>query len=292
MKSQPYRRTIPVMDTLVTIEIPGRVRKEKRVESAFEWFRYIEARCSRFDPQSELAQLSLHIGETVTPSALLFEAVRFSIAVAQETGGAFDPTVGRTMESRGFNRNYQTGEALERKVPSDVPATFRDVIIDPENKTITLLRPMVLDLGAVAKGLAIDMAARDLEEFRNFAINAGGDLFLSGSNAAGEPWSVGIRNPNEPDQLIETVRVSNKAVCTSGNYERDRHILDPRSGSPASEVASVTVVAPTAMLADALATAAFVLGPSDGIALLERMEVNGLIFTPQLERFATRGFLN
>ena len=280
------------MDTLVTIEIPNRDVDEKRVESAFEWFRYIESHCSRFDQQSELAQLSLHVGETIVPSALLFEAVRFSIAVAEETGGAFDPTVGQAMESRGFNRNYQTGAIVETRTGSGVPVSFRDVRIDPANKTIQLLRPLVLDLGAVAKGLAIDLAARDLQEFENFAINAGGDLFLAGRNASGEPWSVGIRNPREPDQLMESIRVSNKSVCTSGTYERDRHILDPRSGSPSSGVASVTVVAPTAMVADALATAAFVLGPSEGIALLERMEVHGLIFTLQLERFATRGFLN
>lgn len=292
MKSESYRRTIPVMDTLVTIEIPNRDVDEKRVESAFEWFRYIESHCSRFDQQSELAQLSLHVGETIVPSALLFEAVRFSIAVAEETGGAFDPTVGQAMESRGFNRNYQTGAIVETRTGSGVPVSFRDVRIDPANKTIQLLRPLVLDLGAVAKGLAIDLAARDLQEFENFAINAGGDLFLAGRNASGEPWSVGIRNPREPDQLMESIRVSNKSVCTSGTYERDRHILDPRSGSPSSGVASVTVVAPTAMVADALATAAFVLGPSEGIALLERMEVHGLIFTLQLERFATRGFLN
>ncbi len=154
------------------------------------------------------------------------------------------------------------------------------------------MRPLVLDLGAVAKGLAIDMAALELRKFRNFMIDAGGDLYLGGLNSVDLPWSVGIRHPRIDDQLIESIRVSGQAVCTSGDYERNRHILDPRTGTEVTGVASVTVVAPTAILADALATAAFVLGPVDGIALLDRMDVNGLIITPELERFATRGFFN
>ncbi|HXA49644.1 MAG TPA: FAD:protein FMN transferase [Candidatus Acidoferrum sp.] len=88
---------------------------------------------------------------------------------------------------------------------------------------------------------------------------------------------------------IAVLSVTNQAVCTSGDYERGGHILDPRTGAPADAVASATVVAPTAMLADALATAAFVLGPAEGIALPDRLGVDGLIVTPQLERYATRG---
>ena len=86
------------------------------------------------------------------------------------------------------------------------------------------------------------------------------------------------------------LRVSDRAVCTSGDYERGAHILDPRDADASCRVASATVVAPNAMLADALATAAFVLGPEPGIALLERMGVDGLLITPALECFRTTGF--
>jgi thiamine biosynthesis lipoprotein len=85
--------------------------------------------------------------------------------------------------------------------------------------------------------------------------------------------------------LIARLRVSDQAVCTSGDYERGEHILNARPGA----VASATVVAPNAMLADALATAAFALGPVDGIAFLTRMGVEGLIVTPDLQRFETPG---
>jgi thiamine biosynthesis lipoprotein len=139
------------------------------------------------------------------------------------------------------------------------------------------------------------MAARELHAFHDFAIDAGGDLYLGGSNEQGAPWSVGIRHPRNEDELIASLRVSNQAVCTSGDYERRapgdnaHHILDPRTGASAHAVASATVVASGAMLADALATAVFVLGPAEGIQLLDRMGVDGLIVTPELERFETRG---
>jgi thiamine biosynthesis lipoprotein len=169
--------------------------------------------------------------------------------------------------------------------------------VDPARQTITVTRPLRLDLGAVAKGLAVDAAARELEPFRDFAIDAGGDLYLAGRNPAGEPWCVGIRHPRLDGQLVDVLHVSNKAVCTSGDYERrgpdggdgQHHILDPRTGSSPLGVASVTVVADTAMLADGLATAAFALGPAAGIALLVRHDVDGLILTPNLERFETPG---
>ena len=291
-------RTVALMGTFVTIHVvdngvDGTIEAEGAVERAFGWFRQVEACCTRFDATSEAMQLASSIGVPVRASEILREAVQFALVVAEETGGAFDPTVGASMEARGFNRNYRTGRTVDTALAPDAGASYRDVHVDPDRKTITLLRPLILDLGAVAKGLAIDMAARELRTFRNFAIDAGGDLYLAVRNPDGEPWSVGIRHPRLGGQLVECLRVSDAAVCTSGDYERRReaghHILDPRSGASASAVASATVVAPTAMAADALATAAFVLGPADGIRLFEQQGVDGLIVSPTLERYATHG---
>ena len=144
--------------------------------------------------------------------------------------------------------------------------------------------PLTLDLGAVAKGLAVDMAARELEPFQDFAIDAGGDLYLGGLNEQGEPWSVGIRHPRMDGELITSLRISNQAVCTSGDYERGAHII-----GAAQNVASATVVASGAMLADALATAVFVLGPEKGLDLLNRLGVDGMIVTSDLQRYETPG---
>ena len=296
-----YLRTVALMGTFVTIHVVGHgvepqqtIHREETVERAFEWFRRIEESCTRFDARSELRQLTAQVGIAVPVSAILYEAVQFALAVAEESSGAFDPTVGHAMEMRGFNQEYRTGQTVRTDLEPGCSVSYRDVRLDPGRKTITLLRPLILDLGAIAKGLAIDLAARELRRFENFAIDAGGDLYLGGCNTNGEPWSIGIRHPRRDNELIDSLRVSNRAVCTSGDYERQiptqgHHILDPRVGAPARAVASVTVVAPTAMLADALATAAFVLGPTDGIRLFDRLGVDGLILTSALERYATRG---
>jgi thiamine biosynthesis lipoprotein len=288
------------MGTIVTIEIVDGNHADddsltSAIDDAFEWFRQVERLCNRFDPESELSQLTQRVGAPVPASELLYAAVEFALIVAEDTGGAFDPTVGRDMEARGFNRDYRDGRIVHTDLPAHT-VSYRNVKLDPEQKTITLIRPLLLDLGAVAKGLAIDLAARELADFRNYAIDAGGDLFMAGHNGAGQPWSVGIRHPRRDSEIIERVRVSDAAVCTSGDYERrspdagsGHHILDPRLGQSAESAVSATVVAPTAMLADALATAAFVLGPVEGVRLLERHGVDGVLRSPALERFATRG---
>ncbi len=285
------------MGTLVTIQVVRAGHDsdaDQAIDRAFGWFQEIEARCTRFDAQSELMRLTARAGVPVPASAILYEAVQFALMVAEESGGAFDPAVGYKMEARGFNREHRTGELVRTQITPDDDVSFRDVELDPDKRTITLRRPLTLDLGAVAKGLALDAAARELEPFQDFAIDAGGDLYLGGSNPQGEPWSVGIRHPR-PDhehELIATLRVSNQAVCTSGDYERRDHILDPRTGSRAGKTASATVVAAGAMLADALATAAFVLGPEEGIPFLTRLGVEGLIVTPELEKHETRGLFH
>jgi thiamine biosynthesis lipoprotein len=261
-------RTDVAMGTLVTIQVPRCEHPEEAFDGAFRWFQEVESRCTRFDPQSELMQLTASVGVPVSASAILFEALRFALMAAEESGGAFDPTVANSPDG----------------------ANYRDIVIDPERKTIMLLRPLTLDLGAVAKGLAVDMAARELAPLRNFAIDAGGDLYLAGSNEHGAPWRAGIQHPRNEDELIASLLVSDKAVCTSGDYERPGHILDRRTGATPQRAASVTVVAPGAMLADALATAAFVLGPEDGIDLLESQSVEGLIVAADLQLYQTRGW--
>jgi thiamine biosynthesis lipoprotein len=331
-------RTSVAMGTFVTIDTPPGF--DAAVDRAFGWFREIEARCSRFDAASELTQLSQRVGEAVPVSPIVFEAVRFALAVAEDTDGAFDPTVGAAMAARGFDRNYRTGERVAGSTsrgsnaprnpayePTDVgrvpPSTqstrggpgvsYRDVEVDVDRQTITLLRPLMLDLGAVAKGLAIDMAARELDACPWYAIDAGGDVFVGGSRPDAGPWTVGIRHPRVPDRLLATIRLTGGAVCTSGDYERvttaGHHILDPRqraagSGQGAENLRalptaycllpaasrSASVIAPNAMLADALATAAFVLGGTDGIRLLERHGVEGLIVSADGDCYATAGF--
>jgi thiamine biosynthesis lipoprotein len=234
----------------------------------------------------------------------LFEAIRFALRVADASNGAFDPTIGATLQRRGFDREHRTGVRVPMRVEPLPDISFRDVAIDEAAQTVTLQRPQQLDLGAVAKGLAVDLAARELAPLRDFAIDAGGDLYLGGTNRNGQPWSIGIRHPRQPGDCIAAVRVSDAAICTSGNYERqapaarpqpqpaggEHHIVDPRTGASPDGIASVTVLAASAMLADALATTAFVLGAEDGRVWLESMGAEGLFVTHALEIVSTPGW--
>src|SRR6187455_1916167 len=113
------------------------------------WFERVESVCSRFIAESELRQLSTRIGEAVVASDMLFEVVQFALAVADATGGKFDPTVGHRMEARGFNRSHRTGDVVSAMINAPTDISYRDVSLDANARTITLHRALVLDLGAV-----------------------------------------------------------------------------------------------------------------------------------------------
>jgi FAD:protein FMN transferase len=288
------------MDTLVSIEViapvPAEDDSKEQIKKAFGWFEQVERSCSRFDPASELSCLCRSRGEPVAVSPLLFSLIDFALAVARSSGGAFDPTVGRQMEVKGFNKNYVSGEQVDSSF-AQPGATWRDVVLDAKKRTVLLWRPLVLDLGAVAKGFAVDLAGAELERFPGYAINAGGDVLVKGINGNGQRWRIGIRHPRRPGELIDVLAVSDMAVCSSGDYERIssgdaswHHIVEPASGGSAAGVVSATVVAPTAVVADALSTAVFVLGPAAGLKLLADQGVEGMIVTSNLEVHETKGY--
>ena len=291
-----FRKTAIAMDTLITIEVVGvgAAEAERAVDRALGWFREVEARCTRFDPKSELRLLCAQPGRSIAVSPLLFRVVEFAVSVAEATGGAFDPTVGALLARTGFDRNYVTGVREPCPAESTRSVTYKAVILDGERHTIELGEPLVLDLGAIAKGFAIDLAMAELAEFESAAVEAGGDLRVRGMNAEGRSWRVGIRHPRHAGTLAEVVALSDAAICTSADDERvtagGHHIFEPQGQYSARGIASSTVIAPTAMAADAFATAALVLGPGAGIAFLEEQGVEGMLLTPALERVATVGF--
>ena len=287
-------RTV-AMDTWITLQVVSswpRERVEVDAKRAFDWFEAVEKACSRFDPSSELRRLVDRPGEPVPVSPLLLEATAFALELARMTNGAFDPTVGGALERRGFNRNYRTGEAVPSGV-DDAGASYEDVRIDRRNRSITLRRPLLLDLGAVAKGLAVDLAAQTLASYDGFSVDAGGDVYAHGHNAAGASWRIGIQHPRAEGLLVRTIEMTDGAVCTSGDYERrspegGTHVIDARGKQPVERLASVTVLAPTAMAADGLSTAAMILGPERGIALLEDQGVSGLLLAADGTEYRTR----
>jgi FAD:protein FMN transferase len=277
------------MDTWVNVQVVSdgaREAIEPTVQRALAWFETVERICTRFDPTSEVMRLLGHVGRPVRVSTLLFEVAAFALDLAEQTGGAFDPTIGATMEQLGFATNYRTGEVVNSHVNAH-SGDFHDVRLDRRARTILLRRPLVLDLNAVAKGLAIDLAVQELQAYPDFCVEAGGDLYVRGHNVAGENWHVGIQHPRAEGLLARTLHLSQVAVCTSGDYERrapgigaEGHILDARTRQPVTGLASVTVVAPTAMAADGLSTAAMVLGSERGLEFLKEQGVSGLLVTP------------
>jgi thiamine biosynthesis lipoprotein len=273
------------MDTLVTATViseqrAGEVRAE--LERALRWFCLVESACTRFDPRSEVSQLAARPGTPMPVGPILLAATEVALAAAAASGGAFDPTVGAAMQQRGYDRNYRTGARV--RLPVEPAASWLDVVLDRDAATILFRRPLLLDLGAVAKGLAVDLALGELTRFPGVVVEAGGDLRVRGTNERREPWRVGVRDPRgDPGSVLAS---GDAAICTSAGYARQspgggHHLLDPRSGESPTHVLSATVIAPTCAAADALATAAFVLGPAGGIDLLEREQVEGVIVTQQ-----------
>lgn len=178
---------------------------------------------------------------------------------------------------------------------------FRGLEIDAENSRARLARPgQAIDLGAIAKGYGVDRAVQLLKEHGvvRALVDLGGDVYALGTRPDGTPWRLGIRHPRRAGQILGILHVSDAAVATSGDYERYfeyegvrySHIVDPRTGWPAMELASVTVVAPHGVWADALSTAVFVLGKEEGLALLESLPgVEGILVDKDLNVLITSG---
>ena len=157
---------------------------------------------------------------------------------------------------------------------------YRDVIVDARKHTVRLKRAgMRLGLGGIAKGYAVDRCAEVLRQhgLQNFMVQAGGDLYVSGQKGNAH-WMVGVRDPRGgPRSIIAKMPIKDHAFSTAGDYERAfvlegkryHHIIDPKTGYPATASRGVTIFAPTAFLADALDDAVFILGPERGMALVD-----------------------
>jgi thiamine biosynthesis lipoprotein len=286
------------MDTLVTIQIAVPPTEapawQEPVRRAFASFAAVEAACSRFDPASEVAALATRTGKPVAASPVLLACLRFALVLAEATGGVFDPTVGARLEAAGFDRCYRTGRRVRLRDGTDPAATWQDVHVDRYNGTVTLDRPVLLDLGAVAKGLAVDLAAAELAGTPGAVVNAGGDAYLHGTDPRGEPWPVGVADPRGPARLLTRLWVRDQAVASSAHSARTTgdgrsHLLGPDGDR--WEMVGATVVARTAMLADGLATAVMLLGSARGLDLIEHAHpAAGLLVTADGRTVASTGF--
>ena len=233
----------------------------------------LETVMSRHRTDSQLARLNRD-GQLAAPDPALVDLLDEALRLSTLTGGAFDVTVKPLVDL--YQAHQQAGDL---PVPDAIQATLDRVgyaHLRVAADAIHFARPgMALTLDGIAKGYIVDqgVAALRARGFENVLVEAGGDLSATGRKAAGSPWKIGVEAPRPGGEgLLNVFNVSNQAVATSGDYMqpysadyREHHILDPRTGHSAPELASATVLAPRGLLADALATALMVLGPVQGL---------------------------
>ena len=252
-------------------------------------------------PDSEVSRIGKAAGgPPIAVDPEVFEVVERSLRISELSGGAFDITVAALRGVWSVNPEHPripTAAEVQAKLPL---IDWRKVILDRERQAVGLAAPgMAIDLGGIAKGYAVDLAVAKLKELgvTMASVNAGGNLRVMGPHVD-RPWNVGIQHPRKKDELIAWLGLSDRAVSTSGDYEKfieqDKkrycHIMDPKTGMPVMHTQSVTIVAPDAYQADGLSTAVFVLGHEQGMALIESLPgVEGVIIDAEGRRYESSG---
>lgn len=260
-------------------------------DAVFDEIDRLEITFSRFHGSSELSRLNRHAAEgPVVTDPEVFQLLATALDLSEKTGGAFDITVGQLTRVWGFaGRQPRIPEERELAAAKELVG-WRNVVLDAAWRTVQFARPgLELDLGAIAKGYAVDRA---IEMLRSLGVSALIDAGSSSVAAVGEAfsrgWKVGIANPLDRALTICEVELGQRALSTSGVREKSfahegriySHLVDPRTadsrdampgtGATAGQVLQVTVLAPSSMLADALSTAMFVLGHEHGSAALAK----------------------
>jgi len=274
------RRARPAMGTLVGVAARGEDGNtlERTIHRVFEEIERLEGILSEWRQDSAVSRVNLAAGEEpVRVPTELIEILAVACEMSRSTNGAFDATWAPLADV------WAIGEPSFRPPGADAIATarrlvdYRDVVLDQRRQTAFLRRRgMRLGLGGIAKAYIAERAAdfAVASGVNHILIDAGGDVVARGRNGE-RPWTIGVRDPSSPARLLATVGIEDEVVTTSGDYEhfvfvdgrRYHHLLDPRTGRPASASRSATVIAPRGALAEALSTALFVIGPG-GLGLL------------------------
>lgn len=244
------------------------------------WTRWeeIDRRFNPYSETSDISRLNRAAAQPVDVHEDVWDLLSRARPAAQATRGAVDVTVGPLIA-------FWNKMAAEGRLPSREEVLEAKALVGldrlrllPENRAQLTDPAASVDLSSYVSGYALDEALRILKEgrFHNFMVDAGGEIYAAGSNCAGRPWHVGLQDPSVPGKLADVLELRDRAVSTSGDYEkfleiggnRLSHIINPLTGYPVAGAASATVVAPTGYEADMLSTALCVLGPVDGLRLI------------------------
>lgn len=246
----------------------------RAAEIVYQEFKRLNNILNVYDSSSEISRFNRTYNSPVKVSRDLFEILKLSKQITDSTQNCFDISYGilykfwKKLINKGKIAALPSRELIEQIREF---AGIEAIKIDSDKKTVTITKKgVVIDLGAIAKGFMVDKAVAKLREegIENALINAGGDMYCLGTNKA-RAWKVGIKDPKETGTFIEIKELSNQAIATSGNYEQlfrfggeeYSHLINPKNGYPVSnDIVSVSVIADRAAVADALATAFFVMG--------------------------------
>jgi thiamine biosynthesis lipoprotein len=271
-----------VMGTSVQVRTFGGDEAASRaaIDEAFASFAEIDRLMSNYRDDSELALVNRRAPADAVPvTDATFSVLDAARRVSAASDGAFDVTVGPLVRLWGFHDktpHIPTAAELAAVRPL---VDYRNVVLDPQRKTVHFVRQGVeLDLGGIAKGFAVEVAAgvlrrRGLDGF----IDAGGNQYLLGTPVGKKTWTVGIKNPDRPDRVLGIVEKGETSVSTSSDdsnflvagNRKYGHILDPRTLEPSNAALSATVLSRDGTLADAVSKAAFILGPDAGLGLVD-----------------------
>jgi thiamine biosynthesis lipoprotein len=288
------------MGTLVSISaiVDSPERADHAAGCAFEEMDRLIALFSLYDHTSALTRLN-ESGRLDGAPPELTRVARAALDYHRISGGAFEMTVGPVVDlfrdrSNGGPSHLPTraevGEAMERVGSQHVRVSRRRIRFERDGMAATF--------DGIAKGDIVDAIARILDRhgLRRYLVNGGGDIRVRGTGEGGLPWTVAVRDPASPGLLRDTIQLTDGSVATSGGYENhfdnemiNHHIVDARTGQSPVAAASVSVVAPTAVDADALATTVFVLGPAQGVAFVDRIRAAAcLVIDRQDRRWTSR----
>ncbi len=303
-KESLYRKTMILMDTLVTIHVVADSEEtaDRAMAKAFEEIGKLDTLLNFFSDKSELASINRNAGISgvrVSPETL--EVIEKAVYASEKSGGAFDVTIGPEISLWDFFAKKKPDDTAVRERLALV--NYRLIVLDQKKSTVELKKKgMLIDLGGIAKGYAADKAVEVLkgQGIRSGLVAAAGDIRAFGLKQDGKPWRVGIRNPRQKgkdDEILATIEIRDMAISTAGDYERFftidgeryHHILDPATGFPARGCQSVSIMAKDGVSADSFSTAVFVLGPQKGMEVLQRLGFEGMIVDGEGKIHVTAG---
>lgn len=279
----PVTQTWPVMGTFSSVSVPESDKEKlpEYAEAVKEVFDGLNGSMSVYKPDSEISRLNRAAGlEPIAVSAPVADVLALSLKYGDISQGCFDITVAPLVRLWGFNGGVIPQEMLSMAVISEALNMVGYRHLTVSDGLAKLDKPgMMVDLGGIAKGYAVDVAYDKLIEkgCRSMMVNLGGNMRCRGTARPDKPWTVGVRNPFDKDRIIGVITLPDgMAVATSGNYERFvtikgkqyAHIIDPRTGHPVEGMAGVTVISKSGVETDAMSTSLFVAGLHDAKALL------------------------